>query len=123
MRLAQAEGLLTGSPLVVPVPIHNRRQYDRGFNQAVLLTAKFPAELRAEEALKRVRYTPPQVGLSMSERSDNVRGAFEASEDVAGRHIVLVDDVFTSGATARECARTLLAKGASSVQVLVYAGK
>ena len=75
--------------------------------------------------LRRVRATPQQVGLSKSERADNVQGAFgvstEGKADIAGRRLVLVDDVLTSGATVDTCARALLRAGAARVDVLVFA--
>jgi predicted amidophosphoribosyltransferase len=76
-------------------------------------------------ALTRVRATPQQVGLSKSERADNVQGAFRVPADekvnVAGRRLVLIDDVLTSGATVDTCARALLRTGAAHVDVLVFA--
>ena len=76
-------------------------------------------------AIKRVRATPQQVGLSKAERADNVQGAFrvppEEKAQVAGRRLVLIDDVLTSGATADTCARALLRAGAAHVDVLVFA--
>ena len=77
-------------------------------------------------ALKRVRATPQQVGLSKTERADNVQGAFRVPADekaqVAGRRLVLIDDVLTSGATAdTPCARALMRAGAAHVDVLVFA--
>ena len=76
-------------------------------------------------ALKRVRATPQQVGLSKTERADNVQGAFrvpaEEKAQVAGRRLVLIDDVLTSGATVDTCARALLRAGAAHVDVLVFA--
>jgi predicted amidophosphoribosyltransferase len=78
-----------------------------------------------ENALKRVRATAQQVGLSQAERALNVQGAFRVSAQgraaVAGRRLVLIDDVLTSGATTDVCARTLLRAGARSVDVLVFA--
>ncbi len=75
--------------------------------------------------LRRVRATPQQVGKSKTERADNVQGAFrvavEHGSEIAGRRLVLVDDVLTSGATADACARALLRAGAGHVDVLVFA--
>ena len=79
----------------------------------------------AHGALKRVKATPQQVGLGKAERAQNVQGAFrvpaEGRAEVAGRKLLLVDDVLTSGATVDACARALLRAGAASVDVLVFA--
>ena len=84
-----------------------------------------PACRSLHGALKRVRATPQQVGLSKTERADNVQGAFrvpaEERAQVAGRRLVLIDDVLTSGATVDTCARALLRAGAAHVDVLVFA--
>lgn len=121
--LANEIGLLQPRTVVVPVPIHERRRFERGFNQAEKLAAAFPAHMVDLDLMTRTRYTPQQVGLSTRERLDNVAGAFESEARALDRDIILIDDVFTSGATARECAKTLRAAGARSVDVLVYAGK
>jgi predicted amidophosphoribosyltransferase len=79
----------------------------------------------ASEALRRVRPTQQQIGLSRSERASNVQGAFKVAPDrkadIAGRRVVLVDDVLTSGATVDACARALLRAKAAQVDVLVFA--
>jgi ComF family protein len=79
----------------------------------------------ASEALRRVRSTEQQIGLSRSQRASNVQGAFkvasERQSEIAGRHVVLIDDVLTSGATVDACARALLRAKAASVDVLVFA--
>jgi len=102
--------------LVVPVPIHWSRRMDRGFNQSDLLSSQLPSVDRF--ALRRVRRTRPQVGLSREERQKNIKGAFRASSKVAGKQVLLVDDVFTSGHTARECALALREAGAIEVGIL-----
>jgi ComF family protein len=119
--LAEADGL-------VPVPLHWRRRWARRFNQSAMLAAAVSAESGvpiAAGALKRVKATAQQVGLSRSERAANVQGAFrvppEGRAAVAGRRLVLVDDVLTSGATVEGCARALLRAGAANVDVLVFA--
>lgn len=123
MLFASKHNLLGPDDLVIPVPIHPRRRYERGFNQAEYLVRAFPAAQVQIDTLERHRYTKQQVGQSPFERSENVANAFTVNGDLGGRDVLLVDDVFTSGATARECAKTLLAAGAGSIQVLVYAGK
>jgi ComF family protein len=127
--LAQAGGeLLAGADALVPVPLHWRRHWARRFNQSALLAAavaKASGVPIAASALKRVKSTPQQVGLSRAQRSANIQGAFrvpaEGKAEVAGRRLILVDDVLTSGATAEGCAKALLRAGARNVDVLVFA--
>jgi ComF family protein len=104
---------------VVPVPIHWRRKCQRGFNQAEILCASTPHE----RALMRNRATRPQVGLDREQRLKNLSGAFTVVGDVSGKDILLVDDVVTSGQTARECARTLKAAGAAEVGIIAFCGE
>jgi len=120
--------LLADTDAIVPVPLHWRRQWARRFNQSALLAeiiAKASGRMVAHGALKRVKATPQQVGLDKSERAENVQGAFRVPAhgraEVAGRKLVLVDDVLTSGATVDACSRALLRAGAASVDVLVFA--
>jgi ComF family protein len=127
MARAGAE-LLAEAELLVPVPLHWRRLFARRFNQSATLAALIsdrcgvPVSL---DALRRVRATPQQVGLSREERAANVQGAFRIDPagraGIAGRRIAIVDDVLTSGATADACARTLLRAGARAVDVVVFA--
>jgi ComF family protein len=108
--------------VVVPVPLHPTRLRSRGFNQAVLL-ARVLARRRglavAARALRRVRPTVAQPGLGAAERRRNLRHAFAVREPAAvrGRPVVLVDDVFTTGATADACAQALLAARVTRVDV------
>jgi len=120
--------LLAEADALVPVPLHWRRLWARRFNQSALLALTIAQESGvavAETALKRVKATAQQVGLSQSERALNVQGAFRVPMNsrgaVAGRRLVLIDDVLTSGATTEACARALLRAGAGSVDVLVFA--
>jgi len=104
---------------VVPVPLHRSRLRRRGFNQAELLARGLAAGLNApvSDKLRSVRRTRDQVELSAAERRANVEGAFAARERVRGK-VLLVDDVFTTGATTSECAETLLASGAAEVHAV-----
>jgi ComF family protein len=110
--------------VVAPVPLHIDRLRDRGFNQALLLARepahRFKSPLDSGLML-RSRPTPPQVGLSERDRQGNVRRAFmlRPGRSVEGKHVLLVDDVCTSTATARACARVLRDGGASCVDVVV----
>src|SRR5882724_6927005 len=120
--------LLAEADAIVPVPLHWRRQWARRFNQSALLAeviAKASGVAVAHAALRRVKATPQQVGLSQAERAQNVQGAFRvppsAKAEVAGRRLLLVDDVLTSGATVDACSRALLRAGAAQVDVLVFA--
>lgn len=113
-----------GQPWLVPVPLHRRRLTERGYNQAALLARAWGRWLGLPVrpgALRRVRPTAAQAELPGYQRRHNVRGAFRARRRVAGRPIVLVDDVVTSGATVGEAARALREAGASRVVVLALA--
>jgi ComF family protein len=116
---------LAGQPVVlVPVPLTRERRAERGFNQAALIAERVARELRLvvrPRWLRRVRSTRPQSDLSAAERQANVRGAFAAASAVEGRHVVIVDDVFTTGATVGECARALRGEGAARVGALAVA--
>jgi ComF family protein len=122
-RLAPVQRVLLGEPLLIPVPLHPGRATARGFNQAALLAAALakPRGLRVLEGLVRVRDTPPQTGRSAAARRRNVAGAFQATERLRDRDVVLVDDVLTTGATARACARALRRAGARRVGLLTVA--
>jgi ComF family protein len=115
--------LVREADVLAPVPLHPSRLKQRGFNQALLLAQAFPEVPLERELLARQRATPPQAGLNPRERRDNVKGAFAVprAELVKGRRIVLMDDVFTTGATLKECARVLRRAGARDVDVLTVA--
>jgi ComF family protein len=120
--------LLGEADALVPVPLHWRRGWSRRYNQSGALARVIERQTGvklASEVLRRVRPTQQQIGLSKAERASNVQGAFkvapERKADIAGRRIILIDDVLTSGATTDACARALLRAKAAQVDVLVFA--
>ncbi len=111
--------------LITATPLHEARLQSRGYNQAALLAAPLALSTGIPfrpDAIRRVRDTPAQVGLGARERQINVAGAFQAEPGlVAGQHVVIVDDVYTTGATLRACASALLEAGAIKVWALTVA--
>ena len=110
--------------LVVPVPLHLQRLRERGFNQALELARPIARRLGLpldHAVLARTRATPPQTGLAAAERRRNLRDAFAVRGTLAGRSIALVDDVVTTTATVRACARALKQAGAGRVEVWAVA--
>lgn len=122
------EDLIARSDLVVPVPLHRRQLFLRRYNQAALLArdlARIAGRTMAPDLLLRTRRTLRQSSLSAPRRADNVRGAFAVRRGgeaaLAGRAVLLVDDVLTTGATAGACSQALREAGASHVFVLTLA--
>jgi len=108
---------------LVPMPLAAARARARGFNQSRLIAAVLARALRVplHDALARMRETPPQAGLSLAARVTNVANAFHADARVAGRHLAIVDDVMTTGATLASATRALKAAGAADVHTWVVA--
>lgn len=122
LALEGMRGFLTDCEphLIVPVPLHCSRLRQRGFNQAVLLGRVISSQLSLPmlpEALARTRQTEPQIKLSSTERRLNVKGAFKVNraDHIAGKRILLLDDVMTTGSTMNECAKELKKAGAEVV--------
>lgn len=120
--------LLAEADAIVPVPLHWRRLWARRFNQSAALAQVIAQESGVAvlfDALDRVKATVQQVGLTRAQRAENIQGAFKVPDAgkaaVAGRRLVLVDDVLTTGATVEGCTKALLRAGAAHVDVLVFA--
>lgn len=111
--------------IIIPVPLHRSRQNWRGFNQAALLAKLFSTKLGLDysEALIRVKQTKPQVGLEAFKRRENIKGAFSINSkyQVKNFNILLIDDVWTTGSTLRECCSVLKRGGAKLVWALTLA--
>jgi ComF family protein len=131
--IAQLAPTAPAEMLVVPVPLHRSKYAERGFNQARSLAVSALEALRkshpewrltlASSTLMRLRATDSQAGLTPRQRRLNVRAAFSVSDPsaVAARHILLIDDIFTTGATARAASQALIRAGAASVYVATLA--
>lgn len=114
--------------LLVPVPLHRWRIWRRGYNQAALIASALRKSTEIAvclDALRRTRSTPPLKAMNGAQRRDTVRGAFSINParlaSVAGRRVLLIDDVYTTGSTAHACAKTLKKAGAASVELHVWA--
>lgn len=109
---------------LVPVPLHTNRLRERGYNQSLLLAREIGRRYGVtvdETILRRIRDSVPQIELTGAERQDNVKGVFSLGGDPAGKKILLIDDVFTTGATINECAKVLLRGAAKKVDILTIA--
>ncbi len=112
--------------LLIPVPLHSKRLSERGFNQALLLVKELSQRIRipySKRLLRKGVPTPPQIHLSGRERETGVRGSFhiQRENEIVGKTVLLVDDVYTTGATVNECSKVLLKAGAERVDVLTLA--
>jgi ComF family protein len=109
--------------LLIPVPLHIKRLRERGFNQSLLLAKQMGGKYKLPvnfSLLKRSKFTLTQTGLNKAEREKNIKGAFVVTDKkkAAGENIILIDDVYTTGATINECAKVLLKAGAQKVAAL-----
>lgn len=109
---------------IVPVPLSRKGLRERGFNQTLLVSRVLSKELKIPlymDILLKRKDTPPQLGLDAKERLKNLKGAFEARGRINNLRLLLFDDVMTTGATARECSKTLIKAGAKEVLVITLA--
>jgi ComF family protein len=116
------QGAAPRPDLVVPVPLALARLRERGYNQALQLARQVGRDFGAPviaDLLQRTRATAPQQGLTAAARRENLKGAFAVTRAVPGRRILLIDDVLTTGTTARECAAVLRGAGAGMIEVAV----
>jgi len=119
-RSVRRAGLHLEVDALIPVPLHPHKLAERGFNQSIEIArwvARESGRPYDRASLRRTRDTRPQVGLPLTERLDNLQGAFAATGSLRGRRVAIVDDVVTTGSTARECAWTLRRAEAAAVQV------
>ena len=124
--MAPLVGQGDSSRLLVAVPLHRTRLWLRGFNQSALVASELSRRLHIPAdpfALRRTRRTPPLKGMSALQRRKAVAGAFKVRDNgaVAGKTVILVDDVLTTGSTAEACARTLKRAGAARVELVSWA--
>jgi len=124
--LDHEKDLWRGIDAVIPVPLHPRKKRERGYNQAKVLAAEL-ARLRGfkllDGPLAKIRNTPSQASLEANKRQDNVRGVYRtvSEKDLKGKVVLLVDDVFTTGATLGECSRVLKRAGAKEIRAVTVA--
>jgi ComF family protein len=124
--LEHEEALWWGLDAIVPVPLHPKRERERGYNHTQIIAkylARFKDAQLLDKNLVKVKNVPPQMSLAMEDRQKSVKGAFAVNkqEEVKNKVILLLDDVFTTGATTGECSRLLLEAGAQEVRAFTIA--
>jgi ComF family protein len=116
----------SGDTVLMPVPLHRTRLWQRGFNQSALVARELSRHLKLRtdfRSLRRLKRTPPLKGMSPLQRRKAVAGAFRVANKVgvAGKTVILIDDVLTTGSTAEACARILKRAGAARVELITWA--
>ncbi len=114
----------TDYSVIIPVPLHIGRLRERGFNQSLILAKAIGKKYSISinfSLLKRNKSTLTQTGLDKIQREKNIRGAFTVTDNAKGKNVILIDDVYTTGATIDQCAKTLIKAGAGKVSVLTLA--
>ncbi|KUG24388.1 competence protein f [hydrocarbon metagenome] len=116
----------TDYSLIIPVPLHIKRLRERGFNQSLILARAIGKKRQIPvnfSLLKRRKFTTTQTGSNRNERKQNIKGAFEVSDKnkIKGENVILIDDVYTTGATVNECAKTLIEAGVRKISALTLA--
>lgn len=116
----------TRDPILVPVPLHRTRLWQRGFNQSALVAKELARRLDLKAhplVLRRRKRTPPLKGMNSLQRRRTVAGAFKVADKaaIAGRTVILIDDILTTGSTAEACARALQRAGARRVELITWA--
>lgn len=114
------ESPLARPDVILSVPLHQKRYFTRGYNQSELLARPLARWLKCDfrpSALTRDRYTPPQQSLTELERKWNLRKAFTCHENLQNKHVMLIDDVITTGSTVREISKILRKQGVASLQI------
>lgn len=126
--LVRAEDIIADSDIIIPVPMHYLRFVKRRFNQSALISLYLSKNIKIKtipDAIKRIRKTKPQAGLTRSQRDKNVKNVFIIEKKylpiIKGKNILLIDDVMTTGATINQCTKILLKAGAKRVNVLTLA--
>ncbi|MGN6058729.1 MAG: ComF family protein [Sphingomicrobium sp.] len=124
--MAPLVGRETADPILIPVPLHRTRLWQRGFNQSALVAKELARRLDLKShplVLRRRKRTPPLKGMNSLQRRRTVAGAFKVADKaaIAGRTVILIDDVLTTGSTAEACARALQRAGARRVELITWA--
>jgi ComF family protein len=124
--LAHEDAIWWGLDSIVPVPLHQKRERERGYNHAQIISkylAGFKDVQLLDKHLVKAKNVPPQMSLAMEDRLRSVKGAFAVNrqEEVKGKVILLLDDVFTTGSTVGECSKLLLKAGAQEVRAITIA--